>query len=318
MKKTATSARMPAALRDFAEEVLAGLSRTPKALPCRFFYDARGSELFEQITWLPEYYLTRTEIALLEAHGAEIAAMAGPDACLIEFGSGSSRKTDLLIEAMPGLAAYVPIDISHAALAGAAARLSKRFPDLRIVPVHADFASLAALPATVGAGRRLGFFPGSTIGNFERDEATRFLRRTARLLGPDSVLIVGADLDKSPDVLLPAYDDASGVTAAFNLNLLARINRELDADFDLGRFAHEAIYNPQQSRIEIYLRSREAQTVTVAGKTFCFGEGERIHTENSHKYSVQGFAALAAEAGWTSRAAWTDGGGLFCIHALTL
>ncbi len=318
MKKPTTKALIRPASQEFAEEVLAGLSRVPKALPCRFFYDARGSELFEQITWLPEYYLTRTEIAILEAHGAEIAAMAGPGACLIEFGSGSSRKTDLLIEAMPSLAAYVPIDISHAALAGAAARLSKRFPDLRIVPVHADFASLAAIPAALGPGRRLGFFPGSTIGNFERDEAIRFLRRCARLLGPDSLLIVGADLDKSPDVLLPAYDDASGVTAAFNLNLLARINRELDADFDLGRFEHEAIYNPQQSRIEIYLRSRKAHTVTVAGKTFCFGEGERIHTENSHKYSVEGFAALAAEAGWTSRAEWTDSSGLFCIHALTL
>lgn len=315
-EKTAKIQQHSAASADFAEAVLLGLSQKPKSIPCRYFYDARGSELFEQITGLPEYYPTRTEIALLETHRQEIAALAGPGVCLVEFGSGSSRKTDILIEAMPDLSGYVPIDISGAALSHAASRLAQRFPSLRVAPVHADFNAMRDLPKPLRPLRKLGFFPGSTIGNFDRSEAVAFLQRAAQLLGRNSGFLIGVDLDKSADVLIPAYDDAAGVTAAFNLNLLERINRELEGSFDLSGFAHEAIYNAAKRRIEIYLRSLKQQDVHIFGETFAFAAGERIHTENSHKYTVEGFIALAREAGWCSTHVWTDAGQNFSLHYL--
>jgi dimethylhistidine N-methyltransferase len=316
MKGAARKARAPLSVNVFAEDVLAGLRQQRKTLPCRYFYDARGSELFEQITELAEYYPTTAEIALLQANAGEMAALAGPGCCLIEFGSGSSRKTDILLRAMPDLTAYVPIDISDAALDGAAARLVEQFPSLRVWPVHGDFNTDVKLPDMLRRARRLGFFPGSTIGNFEPAEAVGFLRRTRALLGADAGLIVGADLKKDAGTMIRAYDDSAGVTAAFNLNLLHRINRELGADFDLGGFAHLALYNEEAGRIEMHLCSTRAQTVTVAGERFRFREGETIHTENSHKYGVEEFQALARSAGWEPKGVWTGPQRLFSIHYL--
>jgi dimethylhistidine N-methyltransferase len=300
----------------FACDVLAGLGSKPKTLPCRYFYDARGSDLFEAITDLPEYYPTKAETALLEAHAGEMAAIAGPGASLIEFGSGSSRKTDILLHAMPDLAAYIPIDISEAALSGAVTRLARRFPDLRVTPIHGDFNGDLKLPAYLRAGKRLGFFPGSTIGNFEPEEATAFLRRARMLLGANSAFIVGTDLKKDIATLIRAYDDSAGVTAAFNLNLLTRINRELAGDFDINGFAHLAVYNEEAGRVEMHLRSLRAQTVSVAGKRFPFRQGETIRTENSHKYTVEEFQALARSAGWEPQAVWTGEAALFSVHYL--
>jgi uncharacterized SAM-dependent methyltransferase len=345
---TTASAFLDPARGEFAAGVLAGLTRQPKTLPCRYFYDAHGSELFERITELREYYPTRAEIALLEAHAGEMAALAGPRCCLIEFGSGSSRKTDILLRALPDLAAYIPIDISEAALAGAARRLAQAFPGLRVWPIHGDFNADLKLPAwtyafatqafpRISSGarsrlqvsmreapgglelqpvKRLGFFPGSTIGNFTQSEAIAFLRRARRLLGANSALIVGADLKKDAATLIRAYDDSAGVTAQFNLNLLRRINRELGADFDLGSFAHLAIYNEEAGRIEMHLRSTRAQTVTIAGRRIRFQAGETIHTENSHKYAVEEFQAMARSAGWKPRKAWIGPDRLFSVHYL--
>lgn len=302
---------------EFAEAVLTGLGRTPKSIPSRFFYDAKGSELFEKITELEDYYPTNAEIALLTANAGEIAALAGPDVCLVEFGSGSSRKTDLLLEAMPDLAAYVPIDISDAALAGAVWRLAKRFPELRVMPVHGDFNAPLNLPTLVQHKRKLGFFPGSTIGNLTHKEAEHFLRRCRSLLGANSAFVVGVDLKKDRETLIRAYDDREGVTAAFNLNVLERVNRELEGDFDLSRFGHEAIYNEEYGRVEMHIRSLAEQTVDVLGEAFSFAENERIHTENSHKYTVEEFKSLAERAGWEPEHVWTGDEALFSVHYLT-
>jgi dimethylhistidine N-methyltransferase len=303
---------------DFAEAVLQGLSRRPRAIPCRFFYDARGSELFEEITKLPEYYPTRVETALLEAYGGEIAALAGPGRVLVEFGSGSSRKTSLLLSALPQVPAYIPIDIAAESLSEAAEWLSGRHRDLTILPLIADFTTTRALPAVTAGKPKLGFFSGSTIGNLTWDEACAFLANAARLLGPGSAFLIGVDLKKSEAILVPAYDDAQGVTAAFNLNLLARVNRELGGTFELSRFAHEAVWNEAAGRIEIYLTSLAEQIVRVGARAFSFTSGERIHTENSHKYSVEEFQALARSGGWTPVKAWTDADQLFSLHLLRL
>jgi L-histidine Nalpha-methyltransferase len=316
MRQSAQTANAECKQTEFARDVLSGLRQQPKTLPCRYFYDARGSELFEQITDVPEYYPTTAEIALLDAHAAEIAGFAGPGCCLIEFGSGSSRKTDTLLRALPDLAAYVPIDISGAALTGAVERLEREFPALRVWPVHADFNADVSLPATLRPARRLGFFPGSTIGNFERGDAIVFLRRARALLGANSGFVVGVDLKKDVATLTRAYDDSAGVTAAFNLNLLTRINRELGADFDLGSFAHLAVYNVAAGRIEMHLRSTRPQTVSLAGERFRFKAGETIHTENSHKYTAAEFEALARSAGWEPAQVWTGADGLFSVHYL--
>lgn len=302
---------------DFAKAVLAGLARRDKHIPCRFLYDARGSELFEDITRLDEYYPTRTEIGLLSDYGPEIAERAGEGCAVVEFGSGSSRKTHVLLEQLDDAAAYVPIDIDNSALKEAAQRLRSKFPDLPLHPVHADFSQEIDLPKAIDDAPKLGFFPGSTIGNFELDDAVAFLADAARLLGKGSDLLIGADLQKDPDILIPAYDDAQGVTADFTLNLVHRINRELNANLDVTYFAHEAIYNDRIGRIEIYLVSLADQKFDILGRRFSLGEGERIHVENSHKYTVPQFQALAREAGWQPERVWTDEDELFSMHYLS-
>lgn len=303
---------------DFAEAVLKGLARRPRSLPCRFLYDARGSELFEEITKLDEYYPTRTETALLEANGAEIAELSGPERALIEFGSGSSRKTSLLLGALRHVPAYVPIDISPESLREAAEWLAERHERLAIVPRVADFTITRTLPFAAQGRPKLGFFSGSTIGNLSHADARKFLVNAARLLGPGSKFLIGVDLKKSPALLIPAYNDARGVTAAFNLNLLARINRELGGSFELSRFAHDALWNEVQGRMEMYLVSLAEQIVRVSGRAYSFARGERIHTENSHKYTVAEFQALARTGGWQPVKAWTDPEQLFSLHLLRI
>ncbi|MGK2921731.1 MAG: L-histidine N(alpha)-methyltransferase [Methyloceanibacter sp.] len=311
----AKSARRAAEIAEFADAVLQGLAQRTRSIPSRFLYDATGSALFEEITRVEEYYPTRTETALLDAFGNEIAALAGDVDTLVEFGSGSSRKTSLLIEALAELDTYIPIDVSESFLADAAKRLEAKHPGLNVKPLVGDFTRTRTL-AGAPRGERLGFFSGSTIGNLTHEEAKAFLESAAELLGAGSAFLIGVDLKKRLDILLPAYDDEEGVTAAFSLNLLARINRELDGDFDTTRFAHTAIYNDAKGRIEIYLQSLTDQDVRVMGRSFSFAKGERIHTENSHKYSLPEFQALAQSAGWLPVKAWTDTGDLFSLHLL--
>ncbi|MGE0735437.1 MAG: L-histidine N(alpha)-methyltransferase [Alphaproteobacteria bacterium] len=301
---------------DFAHALAAGLSRSPKRIPCKFFYDAAGSELFERICALPEYYPTRTECALLQDRAVEIADLIGPDVELIEFGAGSLTKVKILLDALHRVRAYVPIDISGEYLAAVAAQLAAQYPKLEIRPVEADFTRPLDLEQLQPRSkRRIGFFPGSTIGNFAPDEAGRFLENAARLLSGGG-LLVGVDLVKDPAVLHAAYNDSAGITAAFNKNLLARANRELEADFDLDKFAHYASYNAYARRIEMYLVSLERQTVSVAGNEVVFAEGEAVHTEDSHKYTVDGFCSLAAWAGFKPRAVWCDPDRKFSVHWL--
>jgi L-histidine N-alpha-methyltransferase len=309
-------ARVEQGQDEFAQAVLAGFASTPRSIPCRFFYDAVGSELFEEIAKLEEYYPTRVEASLLETYRAEIAALVGPSRVLIEFGSGSSRKTSLLIGALGKIPAYIPIDIAAESLNEAAGWLSEQHPGLNILPLIADFTKTRALPQIARRRKKAGFFSGSTIGNLTHNEARAFLANAARLLGKGSVFLVGVDLKKPLSILIPAYNDAKGVTAAFNLNLLARINRELGGDIDLTRFAHDAVYNEKDGRIEMYLVSLARQSVHVLGRSFTFTEGERIHTENSHKYTVAEFQALAGASGWQPVKAWTDPDRLFSLHLL--
>jgi dimethylhistidine N-methyltransferase len=301
---------------EFASAVLGGLSRPQKTLPCRFFYDARGSELFEAITRLPEYYPTRTETAILKAHAAEMVEGLPDGGVLVEFGSGSSRKTEIVLRQLSGLAAYVMIDVSQAALAGAKQRLAQHFPGLDVRAIVADFSLPLSLPDDLRGRPKTGFFPGSTIGNLTPGEAVRLLRVFRTALAPQGRLIIGADLKKDARSLVLAYNDGAGVTAAFNLNLLARINRELGGDFDLGAFRHEAIYNPRHGRIEMYLISQKDQCVTIQCQRFSFQAGESIHTENSYKYAIDQFQDLARAADWQPRRVWTDDNAMFSVHEL--
>lgn len=300
----------------FLEALLEGLSRRRKAIPCRFLYDERGSQLFDLICEQPEYYPTRTELRIIERHAADIAVLAGPRAELIELGSGSSRKVGLLLDAMDRPAAYVPIDISREHLRAAARRTAAERPGLPVHAVCADYAQPFELPVVAGAARRLAFFPGSTIGNFGRAEAKAFLAAWVRRLGPGAAMVIGVDLKKSTDVLDRAYDDAAGVTAAFSRNLLARANRELGADFELEGFRHEARWSPERGCVEIHLVSLAEQTARVAGHLFAFAKGERLHVEDSHKYEVEEFADLARAAGFDWTCAWTDPQGLFSVQVL--
>ena len=303
----------------FLKEVLAGLRSSPKTLPCKYFYDQRGAALFVEICELEEYYPTRTETAILERRAGEIAAAVGPRCLVIELGSGEARKTEILLEALSDPVGYVPVDISGEQLARTAQRIGRGFPELAVQPVAADYTaawSLPELPATGRSERRLAFFPGSTIGNFSNDEATAFLARLRRVLGDGGALLIGADLQKDRQVLERAYNDARGVTAAFNLNLLARINRELGADFALEAFEHRAIYNQEAGRIEMYLESLRAQTVDIGGHAIELAAGEWICTEHSHKYSPKGFRDLAEAAGFSVEQVWTDDGGLFSVQLL--
>lgn len=303
----------------FLEDVVAGLALAQKAIPPKYFYDARGSELFEAICGLPEYYPTRAEIALTQTHIEAIARFAaGPagDAVeLIEYGSGASTKTRILIEQLRP-AAYVPVDISASALRSAVAQLAAQFPWLHIRAVTGDFGRPLAIPAFRGSARKVVYFPGSTIGNLTREEALAFLRLTRGQVGEGGAMLVGVDLKKDPNRLHAAYNDAQGLTARFNLNLLDRINAELGGDFAIAKFAHYAFYNVPQGRIEMHLASLERQTVGVAGHRFGFEAGESIHTENSCKYSVEEFCALAARAGFRGTQVWHDAEQLFSLHGL--
>jgi L-histidine Nalpha-methyltransferase len=301
---------------DFARDLLAGLSEHPKHLPPKYFYDTIGSQLFERITELPEYYPTRTEIGILADKAAAIASFVQDGAGLVEFGSGSSTKVRLLLKNLPRVRAYVPVDISAEFLDQEAARLRHEFPALDIVPVAADFTAAFELPPSLRDAPRAGFFPGSTIGNFEPAAAREFLRLAARILGSRATFIVGVDLVKDRRILEAAYNDAAGVTAEFNLNILARANREIGANFDLAAFEHQAFYDAARSRIEMHLVSSKAQSVRVLGRSFAFAAGESIHTENSYKYTVETFSALAREAGWQSAAVFRDADGLFSVHVL--
>ncbi|MEA3274992.1 MAG: L-histidine N(alpha)-methyltransferase [Pseudomonadota bacterium] len=300
---------------DMRAEVLDGLSRPQKRISPKFFYDQQGSRLFDAITELPEYYPTRTEIRILERHGAEMAELVGREALLVELGSGSSLKIRVLLEALKP-AVYMPVDISRNHLLESARALASSFPGLEVHAACADYSSPFDLPVDVNGAERAAFFPGSSIGNFDPGEARRFLERIGTLLGPGGKLLVGVDLIKDAALLNAAYNDAQGVTADFNLNLLKRINRELGADFDLDAFRHWAYYNDTESRVEMHLVSRGEQRVQVAGEGFQFGEGESIHTENSYKYSVDGFHALAGDAGFEPERLWTDEDGLFSVHCL--
>ncbi len=288
----------------FAADVITGLSARHKQLPPKYFYDATGSRLFEEICRTDDYYVTRSETALLRNIAEELAAGIPQGAALVEFGSGESAKTRLLLDAAPQLSAYVPIDISADALDQASAMLARDYPQLSIAPVVADFTGHFRLPAAADGRPRVGFFPGSTVGNFDRDGAVRFLQSARRILGDQAALLVGVDLVKDEATLSAAYDDSQGVTARFNKNLLIRINRELGGDFDPDAFDHLALWNPVHSRMEMHLVSRKDHIVNAAGHTFSFRSGERLHTENSHKFTIDSFAQLAARAGWSVANTW--------------
>jgi len=294
----ATAVTDQAEVARFRRDLVQGLSATPKSISPKWFYDAEGSRLFEDITRLPEYYPTRQEAALLRRLAPSFAQAFGPDTTLIEFGSGASEKTRILLDAAHDLAAYVPIDISPDALREAAVRIGRAYPGLKVTPLIGDFLHLDRLPDDIGHGRRIGFFPGSTIGNLTPDEAIAFLASARRLLGEGALFILGVDLIKAAATLVAAYDDAEGVTAAFNMNLLVRANRELGADFDLDAFEHRAVWNADQSRMEMHLAATRPTTVTLAGQTFQFAAGETLHTESSRKFTEASVRAMADAAGW--------------------
>lgn len=318
MQKTITT--QDTAICDFVLALHDGLSEPQKSIPSRFFYDAKGSALFEEITALEEYYPTRTELDILTQNADRIAADAGEHCLLVEFGSGSSTKTELLLGKLQKISGYVPIDVSPTALQDAKQRLLERFPALQVTPIVADFSRKLSLTEIARGSRRVGFFPGSTIGNLLPDDAVCLLSNFREILGRDSLLVVGVDLQKDHATLIKAYNDAQGVTAAFNLNLLERANREARANFDLKSFRHEAIYNSEMNRIEMHLLSQRDQQVTVAGITYDFREGETIHTENSHKYTLEGFSRLCTKAGWEVDRIMTDPKqmfGVFTLHVRT-
>jgi dimethylhistidine N-methyltransferase len=310
------SAQRAAPLSDFGRELFEGLSRSPRSISPKFFYDVAGSQLFDRICDLPEYYPTRTEIRILTECAPEIAAQIGPNADVVEFGAGSLTKVRLLLDALHAPRRYVPIDISGEHLEAAAQRLRADYPRIAVQPVVADYTMPLVLPSLgEGLGQRVGFFPGSTLGNFSPEEALAFLQLAQRLLRGGGLLL-GVDLVKEPSRLHAAYNDAQGVTAAFNLNLLRRANRELGTDFDLEGFAHAAFYNAPLRRIEMHLVSRRAQSVRLDGQRFDFEEGETIHTENSYKFTAPGLHALAVKAGLRPTAVWTDPERLFSVHWL--
>ncbi len=300
----------------FAHDLKEALAQRPRSISPKYFYDVQGSRLFDRICTLPEYYPTRAETAILSAHAQHIAAQIGPRAEMVEFGAGSLTKVRLLLDAMDRPARYLPIDISAEHLGTCAAALRADYPALDVLPVTADYTQRLLLPASLpGGGRRVGFFPGSTIGNFTPREALHFLQVACQVLR-GGALLLGADLIKDPAVLHAAYNDAQGVTAAFNLNLLERANRELGTDFVPQRFAHSAFYNAPLQRIEMHLVSRCQQYVTLSGERHEFDEGETLHTENSYKFTIDGLRMLAERAGFRPGSVWTDDAGLFSVHWL--
>ena len=299
----------------FARDAVEDLSRHPKRLSPKYFYDTTGSELFEAITRLPEYYPTRTELSILKERAGEIAAFVPHAAALVEFGDGTTTKVRLLLQKC-AIGAYVPVDISGDFIRSQADGLRKDFPSLAVYPVAADFTAPFVLPKATAGMPKVGFFPGSTVGNFEPHEACRFLRGAREILGEQARMIIGVDLEKDERVLYSAYNDPAGMTARFNLNVLVRINRELGGNFDTTAFTHRAIFNREQHRIEMHLISKKAQTVRMLGTSFSFRQGETIHTENSYKYSIERFGALARGSGWKVCESWTDDAGMFSVHAL--
>jgi L-histidine Nalpha-methyltransferase len=308
-------AAQPAGTADtFAADVIAGLTANPKTLSPKYFYDLHGSALFDRITQLPEYYPTRCEIGILQDNAPAIASMFPPGCALIEFGSGSSRKARILLGAAATVEAYVPVDISGDFLQQDLAQLRRDLPHLLVHPLVEDFTQKFAIPSHLARLPRVGFFPGSTIGNFEPDEAGRFLRHIGKMLGAGALLVVGIDLVKDEETLNRAYNDAEGITARFNLNLLARMNRELGADFDIAAFRHDAFFNREKGRIEMHLASIQRQTVRINGAAIDFGAGETIHTENSYKYTVKSFRSLARKNGWSPVKVFTDG--FFSVQVL--
>lgn len=299
---------------EFLDDVIAGLSTSPKQLPSKYLYDERGSKLFDEICRLDEYYPTRSEDQIIKRYADEMAEQIGPGVMLVEYGSGSSTKTRALLRELPAPAAYVPVDISAEHLGHSARRLSAAVPNIEVLPVCADFTQPFSLPISKSTPTHAAvFFPGSTIGNFERDAALDMLQQIADLCGRGGGLLIGIDLQKDIGVIERAYNDARGVTAEFNLNMLRHINRELDADFRLENFRHCAVYDRREHRIEISLVSQCDQTVTVCEQTFELEKDEPIITEYSHKYTIDGFAQMAAEAGLTLRRHWTDDQGLFAV-----
>ena len=298
---------------EFESDVITGLNQRPASIPPKYFYDSHGSQLFDAITQLPEYYPTRTEVGILSANAAEIAQRVGTGSLLVEPGGGSCAKVHILLEGLKPLA-YVPMDISKDHLRLAAEELSVAFPWLEIHAACTDYSRQMQLPPTAPKGTRVAFFPGSSIGNFDPQEAVKFLSSIAELVGPEGYLLIGVDLKKDKSILEAAYDDAAGVTAQFNLNLLTRINRELEGDFELSAWQHKALYNPELGRIEMHLISQCEQTVSVRQRCYGFASGDSIHTENSYKYSTQEFIALAARAGFETDALWCDAQQLFSVH----
>src|SRR5436190_1638677 len=305
---------VPPATSDLLSDVIAGLSSNPRALPCKYFYDERGAALFQKICELPEYYITRTEIDILDRHRAEIASQIGTNIQLIGLGTGAGTKTRILIEALDNPASYIPVDISEKQLRKSSAFFRKIFPKLEVLPVCADYLQPVVLPSPRHKpARNVVYFPGSTIGNFEPNEALEFLRRVAVVCGQGGGLLIGADLQKDPNVIEAAYNDKAGVTGQFNLNLLAHINRETGANFDLNRWQHRAIYNSEAGRIEMYLISATNQTVRMQDREFFFRAGEKILTEHSYKHAPEGFIALARQAGFDFLKLWTDDARLFGV-----
>ncbi|MEG8015051.1 L-histidine N(alpha)-methyltransferase [Sphingomonas sp. 22R3R2A-7] len=297
----------------FRADVLDGFARRPRAIPARWFYDRRGSELFEAITDLPEYYPTRTERSILETACPEVAEIAGAGRAVVEFGSGSSTKTPILLKAVAP-SVYVPIDISGDFLRESSRVLADQFPELLVLPFEADFMRPLALPKTIADTPKLGFFPGSTIGNMIPLMAVDLLKAMRASLGIGAMLLIGMDRIKDPAVLVPAYDDAQGVTAAFNMNLLERINRELDADVPVEAFRHKAVWNDDRARIEMHLEAQRDAAFTIEGRPFDIAAGETIHTENSHKYGSRDARILLRSGGWTPIREWTDPAGLFSLY----
>ena len=291
----------------FLKDVLVGLSQPKKELNCKYFYDERGSDLFDQICHLDEYYLTRTEQMIMDRHVDEMAYQIGTGAMLVEFGSGSSIKTRTLIEALDSLVAYVPVDISEDHLLKTADDLRQRYPDVEVLPMVADFTREFQLPKTVRTPSHAAvYFPGSTIGNFPADQAAQMLSMIARVLGPQGGLLIGIDLQKDPSIIKAAYDDSRNITAEFNLNLLHRINRELGGNFNVDQFRHHVEYDSNIGRVEIHLVSTHDQTATIQGQEFHFGIGEAVFTEHSHKYTIEGFSQMAAAAEFSLHKYWTD------------
>lgn len=304
----------------FLSDILFGLGQTQKSLPCKYFYDERGSVLFDEICKTEDYYHTRTELSILDEALPEVARLVGPDADILEFGSGAGIKIQKLIEALQAPRSYCPIDISEEILVSSSAKLKAMYPSLEVFPIVADYLSPIELPAAFTAnstGRKLVFFPGSTISNFDQPDAIQFLRHIRSLLSPGDALLIGVDLIKPETRLISAYDDREGITAAFNLNLLERIRNTYATDLNPGGFKHEVRYNSEKHRIEMHLSSRCDQVVNIEGERFEFVTGETIHTENSYKYSVEGFSLIASNLGFAPNRVFTDSDNLFSVHYLS-